>query len=59
MLMAIRSFLFFTLERVRCALLALATIVLLKMAAITFFAPLLERTPAPTGEALAGSYARP
>lgn len=39
-MIAIRSFALFTLERIRCALLALATIVLLKLAAITFLAPL-------------------
>jgi len=39
-MLAVRSFALFTLERIRCVLLALATIVILKLAAITFLAPL-------------------
>lgn len=55
----VKAFLFFTLERVRCALLALATIVLFKMAAVMIFAPILE-SAAPYGrEAVASPYAAP
>jgi len=39
-MLAVRSLAMFTLERIRCVILALATIVLLKLAAITFLAPL-------------------
>ncbi len=55
----VKAFLLFTVERVRCALLALATIVLLKMAAISFFAPILEQVAPGAQQAVASPYVRP
>lgn len=43
----LRAIGFFALDRIRCVILVLSTIVLLKMAAIGFFAPLMETGPAP------------
>jgi hypothetical protein len=42
---AAKALLIFTMERVRCALLALATIVLLKIAAVALFAPVAASAP--------------
>lgn len=38
-MLAAKAFFFFTLERIRCALLALATIILLKATAVLVLAP--------------------
>lgn len=53
----VKAFLLFTVERIRCALLALATIVLLKMAAVTLFAPILQQIAPGAPQAFASSYA--
>lgn len=46
-MIAIQSLVMFTLERVRCALLALAAIILLKIAVFSFLAPLTSNPEAP------------
>ena len=46
-MVAIKAFVLFALERVRCVILALATIVLVKVAALLVLAPLADGAAAP------------